>query len=80
MSHVLKIEATISSYSGGILRYDFVINPIVKESGVFRFMRYTMEEERDKKNKNNSRKLIAYDLRKKHRACWERYHRWADEA
>lgn len=82
----LKITATRSKMGDEefnrddpILRYDFVISPLEKNSPVFRFMRYCATSDIDKTVNPNIRRLIAFDLRKKHRSCWERYHLWKEE-
>lgn len=75
----LKIRGEKIDCGGGTGRYDFSISPLIPDSGVFKFMRYCLLEDIDKKNEHNNRKAIAKDLRVKHTANWERYHRWADE-
>lgn len=75
----LKITGAIIDLGHGSLRYKFRISPLVPNTRVYLFIRYCTVEGRDKTNKENERKVLARDLREKHRQCWERYHTWADE-
>lgn len=72
----LKITCELNNMDGGFLRYDFRINPLAQNVGIFMFMRYCQDEDIDKKNSQNIRKVIARDLRQKHRDCWARYREW----
>ncbi len=76
--HKLKITADVIDCGGGTRRYNFIVNPIVADSPVFRTMMYCLEEDRDKNHKEHNRGSLAKILRERHRLTWERYHNWAD--
>lgn len=74
----LKIVGELADVGGHHMRYSFSISPLTPDSGKFTFIHHCEDVERDKSNKQNSRKLIAAVLKMKHQACWERYHAWRE--
>ena len=77
--HALVIKYQCANLGYGTGRYHFRISPLKPDSGVFQFFRYILIEDVDKENPHHNRVAIARDLRVKHAATWERYHRWEEE-
>jgi hypothetical protein len=87
--HRLKITGDKIDTGGGVGRYSFRVSPLVADSPIFQFHRYIIFEEIGKiadvqghvvnEDTMKARRVLARDLRDKHRKTWERYHMWADE-
>jgi len=71
----LKITGERFDSGGGIHRYDFIVNPLVANSPVFRVMRYCLSTDL---LDDECRKILARDLWKKHGETWQRYHAWRE--